>query len=121
MMRKLFIVCTLLFWLAVAGFWVGSTLQQDMMTGDSEVMKAYSQTVVAGHNSRDDCWMIIDGMIYDVSTYLPKHPSAPEIVIAWCGREATKAYQTKTIGRPHSSHAGRILSGYRIGRLDRDD
>lgn len=118
MMRKLFIACTLLFWLAVAGFWLGSALHQETVTAEGEVMKAYSQAVVADHNSRDDCWMIIDGMVYDISTYLPEHPSAPEMVIAWCGREATNAYHTKTIGRPHSSRAGQILSGYHIGRLD---
>jgi len=121
MMRKPFVIFTLLFWLAVAGFWLGSALQQDVMTGAGEVMNGYSHTEVAGHNSPDDCWMSIDGMVYDVSAYLPEHPSTPKMIITWCGREATDAYQTKTIGRPHSSRAGQVLSDYRIGYLDQND
>ena len=67
--------------------------------------------------SPDNCWMAIRGTVYDLSAYLPRHPSPPEIVLPWCGKEATEAYDTKTKGRPHSAYADELLAKYRIGIL----
>ena len=62
--------------------------------------------------------MAIDGVVYDFTAYLPEHPSAPAVIVAWCGREASEAYHTKTRGRPHSSYADRLMPEYRVGRLE---
>ena len=72
---------------------------------------------VARHARPDDCWMAIDGSVYDFSAYLPNHPSEPQLIEPWCGREASEAYRTKTIGRPHSARAGTLMARYRIGTL----
>jgi cytochrome b involved in lipid metabolism len=61
----------------------------------------------------------IDLAVYDVSRYLPEHPSRSGIVEPWCGKEATEAYQTKMKGRPHSPEADELLARYRIGTLAR--
>lgn len=29
---------------------------------------------VAKHNKRDDCWIIVEGLVYDVTKYIPLHP-----------------------------------------------
>ncbi len=120
MIRKLFIASTLLFWFAVAGFWVSSlwfavpvveSIQKT--TADSH----YSLAEVATHNHADDCWMAINGLVYDFTTYLPKHPAPPELMLAWCGKDATQAFRTKTKGRPHSPYAIQLLPQYRVGKL----
>lgn len=59
--------------------------------------------------------MAIRGAVYDLSTYLPEHPSRPDIVLPWCGKEASEAYNTKMKGRPHSPYADELLAKYRIG------
>lgn len=69
---------------------------------------------VAAHAAAADCWMAINGEVYDVSDYLPEHPTSIE---AHCGTEASDAMRTKDIGRPHSSRAWQQLSDYRIGSL----
>jgi len=33
------------------------------------------KTEVAKHNSINDCWLIIDNIVYDVSDYLQCHPA----------------------------------------------
>ena len=119
MTRKLFLSATAAFWIAVAGFWVGSLWSPE---GRESTADAAEQRItlkeVARHASAGDCWMAIRGAVYDLSAYLPKHPSPPELVLPWCGKEATDAYNTKTKSRPHSPYADELLAKYRIGALD---
>ena len=53
----------------------------------------------------------------DLSSYLPEHPSEPEVIKVWCGREASEAYRTKMKNRAHSARADRQLAEYRIATL----
>ena len=122
-MRKLFISATAIFWLAVAGFWLTSFfLPAKPLPAISPVVepadKSYTLAEVAGHGREDDCWMVINGQVYDITSYLPDHPSNPELILPWCGKEATQAWQTKGKGRPHSSRADQLLVEYRIGKLN---
>lgn len=122
-MRKLFIFSTVIFWLAVAGFWLTSFfLPAKPLPAISPVVepadKSYTLAEVAGHGREDDCWMAIEGQAYGITAYLPDHPSEPELILSWCGKEATQAWQTKGKGRPHSPRADQLLVKYRIGKLD---
>ncbi len=119
-MRKLFIASTLIFWLAVAGFWASRLwFAAPVAEGIQETTPDahYTPAELAAHNHEDDCWMVIDGLVYDFTTYLPQHPTPPEMLLVWCGKEATQAFRTKTKGRPHSPYAMRLLPQYHIGEL----
>ena len=61
--------------------------------------------------------MAIRGGVYDLSAYLPEHPSRPVLIEPWCGKEATEAYNTKTKGRPHAPFADELLAKNKIGKL----
>ena len=80
--------------------------------------KTYRLSDVARHAKPEDCWMVIDGQVYDFTTYIAQHPTPPAILTAWCGKEATQAYRTKNVGRAHSPYADSHLPKYRIGVLD---
>lgn len=118
MTRKLFICSTIVFWIVVIVlgmtpvFWTPD---------DAEPAKARETIItpaeLAGHATPEDCWMAIRGVVHDVSAYLPEHPSRPDIVLPWCGRESTEAYETKMKGRPHTPYADELLAKYRIGML----
>ena len=121
-MRILFIISTVIFWLAIAGFWLADyhrpSVQIVEIAPAAELgLRNYSLLEVAQHKLEKDCWMAIEGQVYDLTSYLPGHPSDPAIVLTWCGREATQAWQTKTAGRPHSSRANKLLQQYLIGKL----
>ena len=73
---------------------------------------------IVRHASAVDCWMAIRGAVYDLSAYIAEHPTRPDIITVWCGKEATDAYNTKTRGRAHSPHADELLAKHRIGALD---
>ena len=136
-MRKLFLAATGLFWVAVMVFAVAGTSAPPASapltpaTGPAAAPpartpvaaitaeKRFTLAEVARHATEADCWMAINGVVYDLTAYLPEHPSRPSIVLPWCGKEATEAYKTKTKGRPHSPEADQLLPNYRIGVLDK--
>ncbi|MHA6965635.1 cytochrome b5 domain-containing protein [Zobellella denitrificans] len=77
-----------------------------------------SREELARHNSRDSCWKAIDGKVYDITAYIPDHPSREEVVLAWCGKDASEGWHNKRPGVAHSGAASRLLSGYLIGELE---
>lgn len=120
MTRRLFLLATGVFWIGVLVFWLagrGGEPRPPVPPTTALAARALSLAEVAAHAVPEDCWMAIDGQVYDVSAYLPEHPSRPAIVLPWCGREASEAYRTKGKGRPHSPDADRLLATFRIGRL----
>lgn len=120
MMKKLFMSSTLLFWLAVAGFWLAAALAPAPVSRPAVAAPAekhYSPQDVARHATPGDCWMSINGQVYDFTPYLPGHPADPAVIQPWCGKDASEAYRTKTRGRPHSPYADSLLPKYRIGAL----
>jgi cytochrome b involved in lipid metabolism len=79
---------------------------------------------VAKHNTPDNCWAIIDGTVYNLTSYIGRHPGGSEILRA-CGIDATTLFQTRTTadgqkvgsGTPHSSSAENQLESLKIGEL----
>ncbi|HQS58314.1 MAG TPA: cytochrome b5-like heme/steroid binding domain-containing protein [Gallionellaceae bacterium] len=120
-MRTLFILSTIIFWLAAGGVWLADYLRatppEQTAPAAIAAPREYSLADVATHNHQHDCWMAIEGQVYDLTGYVPAHPAAPEIILAWCGKEASQAWQTKTRGRPHSPYAQNLLPQYRTGKL----
>lgn len=78
----------------------------------------YRLEQVAEHSSASSCWKVIDGVVYDLTEYLPDHPTEEEVFARWCGKEATLAWLDKGNGRPHSPRAAAQLEAYRIGVVD---
>ncbi|CAD6567280.1 MAG: Cytochrome b2, mitochondrial precursor [Tremellales sp. Tagirdzhanova-0007] len=48
---------------------------------------------VQKHASEDDCWVIIEGNVYDVTEFLQNHPGGSEIILANAGKDATKIWK----------------------------
>lgn len=119
MMRRLFLLSTTAFWLAVAYVFAASLggVSEAEVPAKAARPATFTLAEIARHASAADCWMAIDGQVYDFSRYLPKHPSEPAVITVWCGREASEAYRTKTKGRPHSAYASELMAEYRIGQL----
>jgi len=72
---------------------------------------------LATHNIEDDCWMAIEGKVYDITDYIPEHPTPAVVLTPWCGKEATEAMRTKGYGRDHSPTAWAMLDDYVVGVL----
>lgn len=73
---------------------------------------------IAKHNTANDCWMIINNNVYNLSSFLNQHPAGSDIMIPYCGKDGTQAFATKGgKGDPHSSQAQAMLPNYLIGQV----
>ena len=43
-------------------------------------MESFTEDQVAEHWSEDDCWVIIDGKVYDLTTFIYEHPGGSGII-----------------------------------------
>jgi cytochrome b involved in lipid metabolism len=55
-------------------------------------MNQYTTEEIKKHNSKGDCWIIINNTVYDVSDFLSIHPGGPRIILTVGGSEATEYY-----------------------------
>ncbi|KAJ1551205.1 Cytochrome b5 [Nowakowskiella sp. JEL0078] len=67
----------------------------------------------AKHNTRKDCWMVIDGNVYDVSKFLDEHPGGEEVLLEQGGLDASEAFHE--IG--HSDDAVALLKDLLVGSI----
>lgn len=44
---------------------------------------------VATHNSRDSCWVVIEGQVYDLTDFLEDHPGGASIILRYAGKVNT--------------------------------
>eukprot|EP00913_Durusdinium_trenchii_P021961 g20634.t1 len=44
---------------------------------------------VARHNKPHDCWVALNGTVYDLTDFLTQHPEQRNAILAWAGRDAT--------------------------------
>ncbi|KAG8757727.1 hypothetical protein FRC12_010227 [Ceratobasidium sp. 428] len=53
---------------------------------------SFTAEEVAKHNKKDDCWVIIDGQVLDVTNFLPEHPGGEKAILLYAGRDATEEF-----------------------------
>lgn len=47
---------------------------------------------ILSHNKETDCWIVINGKIWDITHFAPEHPGGPGIIYKYAGRDASQAY-----------------------------
>ncbi|AHB40781.1 TPA: cytochrome b5 domain-containing protein [candidate division WWE3 bacterium] len=83
--------------------------------------KTYSLAEVVTHNSEKDCWMAIEGKVYNVTEFIPKHPGGKAIVRG-CGKDASTLFNERPTNNkgPHPAQANELLKGFFIGDLKQE-
>ncbi|KAI5970158.1 CYB5 [Candida margitis] len=80
---------------------------------DTESAKVYELDEISKHTTHDDVWVVINGKVYNVSSYIDEHPGGEEVILDVAGTDATEAFED--IG--HSDEAHEILERLQIGIL----
>ncbi|EME38909.1 hypothetical protein DOTSEDRAFT_75576 [Dothistroma septosporum NZE10] len=47
---------------------------------------------VTKHSSADDCWVVVNGKVYDLSNFAPEHPGGAHMVYKWAGKDGSETY-----------------------------
>ncbi len=72
---------------------------------------SYTLAEVSQHNNETSCWTIIDGKIYDITSYIYSHPAGVNKILQGCGVDATKMY-----GRVGAHDVARLANTF-VGNL----
>lgn len=82
-------------------------------TGGS-VASTFTLSDVAKHNTSTSCYSAINGGVYDLTSWISKHPGGQNAIKGICGVDGSAAFngQHGGSGRPES-----VLAGYKIGTL----
>ena len=116
-MKKLCYSAFVAFWSSIATLLALQAVATDEVPDTQAGGAVISLEELALHNSEADCWMAIEGKVYNLSDYLPKHPTPASMLVPWCGKEATEGMRTKGYGRDHSPMAWEMLQTYEVGTL----
>ncbi|KAL4786727.1 FMN-dependent dehydrogenase-domain-containing protein [Aspergillus varians] len=54
--------------------------------------KVFDAAEVAKHNTKESCWVILYGKVYDVTDFLSEHPGGSKIILKLSGQDATEEY-----------------------------
>jgi cytochrome b involved in lipid metabolism len=81
--------------------------------------KTITAAEVAKHATSADCWIIVDGKVYDLTSFFGRHPGGDETLSRYCGKDGSVGYATKDKPEPqaHSLRADRDLSSLLVGTL----
>jgi len=82
------------------------------ITDRKSITAVYTVEDVAQHRTREDCWMIIKGNVYNITEYFDYHPGGTRALLNFAGKDGTENVQF------HSPKMMMLLDKYfYIGKL----
>ena len=72
---------------------------------------------LAKHNTLEDCWVAYDGKVYDITSFLPRHPGSAGAILPYCG-SATEFEQAFVAQHGTSKVSNLMRVGTFIGDFD---
>ncbi|KAF6842843.1 Fumarate reductase [Colletotrichum musicola] len=55
--------------------------------------KEFTLEEVAKHNKKEDLWVVVKGVVMDLSDWLEEHPGGPQAIMNFMGRDATEEFE----------------------------
>ena len=84
---------------------------------DLDSLPEYTVEEVARHDSKENgVWLILDGLVYDPTSFLPKHPGGAGFLLEVAGEDATSEFEAAI----HSQDARDKAKEFLIGKLKPD-
>lgn len=107
------IVVGILLILGLGGYGIYRS-KQPGAPSEQPTVKTFALDEIARHATSSDCWMAIDGNIYDVTAYVAsgQHPGG-DAILKGCGKDATGSFNSVAA----HEQAKNLLTQYYIGDL----
>jgi cytochrome b involved in lipid metabolism len=93
-----------------------TSVKVEIATGTKSISeeKYYTMEEVQKHNSRESCWTVVRGDVYDLTKWIDKHPGGADKILKLCGKDGTQAFEKKHGGQEKPEKA---LEQSEIGKL----
>ncbi|RUP47261.1 nitrate reductase [Jimgerdemannia flammicorona] len=88
------------------------TVEAPKFISGAKSMKSFTIEDVAKHDKEDDCWIIVDGRVYDCTKFLEDHPGGADSILINAGIDCTEEFNAI-----HSTKAQGMLTEYLIGSI----
>lgn len=75
-------------------------------------MRQITWDEISHHNNSDDCWVVIDGDVYDVTEWIRCHPGG-NVISALAGEDISALFHSSHLHEPPST----LLESLKIGRV----
>jgi len=71
-----------------------------------------SNAEIRTHNTKSDCWSIVNGNVYNLTSYMSSHPGGQSVIANICGKDGSSAFTNQ-----HNSQSkpNNVLSGFLLG------
>ena len=77
-------------------------------------MNCYTREEVAKHNKLNDCWLIVNNKLYDVTLFINSHPGGRNAILKNAGTDQTHSYNF------HRRRGKYLWKDYKIGYIKKD-
>jgi len=81
---------------------------------ENKHLPLYSWEEVRKHNHAADCWVVIRQVVYDITSYVDKHPGGAATLKTAAGGDVTSLFETS---HWYSDTPRRVLNKYAVGRV----
>jgi cytochrome b involved in lipid metabolism len=75
---------------------------------------ALTSAEVQKHASATDCWSVIKGEVYDLTSYVKDHPGGANLIKAICGKDGSTSFASQHAGAAKPKN---ILAAFALGPL----
>lgn len=97
----------------LAGYQVG-VLSGASSTTTPAVVNELSMAGVQSHNTASACWTAINGSVYNLSSWINRHPGGAGVIQALCGIDGSAAFTNQ---HGNQGDPNQILDSYKLGAL----
>lgn len=84
---------------------------EDSEDSSSGGLKEYTLAEVAKHNTEDDCWVVVNGRVLDVTKFLPDHPGGKKAILLFAGKDATEEFNMLHEANVVDKYAPEVIIG----------
>lgn len=74
----------------------------------------YTLANILEHKDKSSCWSTINGNVYDLTSWVPKHPGGEQAILQLCGKDGSLKFNGQHGGSAMQEQA---LAGFKIGTL----
>jgi len=89
-----------------------TVLTQDAPEKEEKELRLVSLSELEEHNTPEDCWVLIDDIVYDLTEFADEHPAGPASIHELAGKNGSEAFFAV-----HNSHLLDDFEDEKIGRI----